>query len=162
MALFKKRAPKKEVIEKTMTILDAETREVEGIVDIIDPEVEEIVLEDENKTGGMIPALSDMEMKDMATMKSLRDMYPDQEDMGAFVTDACKAYKQSLDAAKEDLSDAELAKNKKEKEKVDTLVDPKAEKELHDKALESQKKRQDRANEIEEAERKRHEAAQKL
>ena len=161
MFKFKKKEKEPVVIEKTITIRDSQTQEIEDVIVItdIDPEIEEIILED-NIGAGMIPALTDIEMKDMTMMKSLRDMYPDQEDMESFVMDACKAHKVTVDAANKELQD----KIAKEKAKIDALIDGKTEKELHDIAMKELNKKQvdreKRATEIEEAERKRHAAAQ--
>ena len=165
---FKRRKQKEKVIKKTITILDAETKKVEDVIDIIEPEVEEIVLNDTG--GGMIPALTDMEMEDMSIMKGLHDMYPKMEDMKTFVNDACAAHKQTLDSSNPDLTDAEIAANKviadaaieAEKVRVAALVDPKNQKDLNDKAIiEANKVAAARETSIVEAEKLRHEAAQK-
>ena len=150
---FKRRKQKEEIVIKTITILDAETKKIEDVVDILDPEVEEIVLDNI----GMIPALNDMEMEDMAMGKNIRDIYPDMEDRSKFVMDACAAHKQTLDTANKDIKDEDL---KDEKGKVDKLLDKKAQKELHDKALAKGKEEATRQQAIIDAELAKHKAAQ--
>ena len=149
--MFKKRVPETK-LEKTLTILDSETKEVKEIIDIID-EAKEITLVDEKPT-----TYSEMQLNDMSFMKSLRDKYPDMKDMESFLTDACASKKLIKDEAL--LSDEDKAA---EKVKIDALAtaEAKAIKLLKDEALKVEEAETVRQNEIEEAERARHAAAQK-
>lgn len=161
-----KRKTKDPVIQKTITILDAETNEVKDVFDIVE-EIQEIKLEDESGELG----LNDQEIKDLAFVQALREKYKDVKDFEKFVGDACgKASKNLSDT--ETLTDEEkAAKEKAEKEakaKIDALGDPdnhgltdeakKLAEEQAKKLLEDEEKLQ---KEIEEAERKKHEAARK-
>jgi hypothetical protein len=109
---FKQR---KEEVLKSITILDSEGNE-EVVYDLSledgPAEVEKIQLEDQRTS----VVMTDMEMTDMKTMKSIRDMYPNEEDMGKFIKDACGSYKKILKDAKT------LKDSKKDKDVVVTLT----------------------------------------
>jgi len=154
MLRFKKRKGESDKLEKTLTILDSETKEVKEIIDITE-EVKIITLVDEEVT-----KYSEIQLQDMSFMKTLRDAYPSMENMQTFLTDACASHKALKDEKNNQLTDEEKAA---EQEKLDKIAesDAKTAKLLTDEALKKEKLDKDRQIEIEEAERKRHATAQK-
>lgn len=149
---FKRRKVEPDKLVKYLTILDSETKEVKEIIDIVD-EVKVITLQDTEPT-----KYSEMQLKDMSFMNTLRDSYPDMKDMETFLTDACKSYKPVK--KEEVLSDEDKAA---EKEKLDKIAEAEKNtaKMLLDEANKIKDAEKNRQEEINEAERKRHAAAQK-
>ena len=151
---FKKRKVELNKLEKTLTILDSTTNEIKDVYEIVD-EVKEITLKDEKDD-----KYSEMQLKDMSFMNGLRDMYPDMKDMETVLTDACKSHKLLKDEKNKQLTDEQ---KEIEKEKLDKIAksDEKTAKLLLDEANKVKEAEKNRQNEIEEAERTRHAAAQK-
>lgn len=149
--MFKKREKINTDLIKTLTILDSETSEVKEIIDIVEDPVKEITLVDEK-----LEKYSETQLKDMSFMSELRGSYPDMEDMETFLTDACKSRKLEKD---KDLSDEQKLDEQK---KLDAIAKADAEraKLLLDEASKAKAAEKTRQNEIEEAERARHAAAQ--
>ena len=153
MKRFKKRNTEKK-LEKTLTILDSETKEVKEVIDIVE-EPKEIILEDEDKE----ITYSETQLKDMSFMTTLRDSYPELTDIETVLTDACKSHKLMIDEKNKQLSDEEKRAEEKTLDKI-AEADGKQAKILADAAIKEQEARVARQLEIEEAERKRHDAAQ--
>lgn len=146
--MFRKKSKEQE-LKKTLTILDSETQEVKETYEIVD-EAKEITLNDEKGS-----KYSETQLKDMSFMGGLRDAYPNMKDMETFLMDACKSRKLIKD---EELTDEQ----KEEQAKLNKIAesDAKTAKLLKDKALDEKNQANARQLEIEEAERKRHAAAQ--